>query len=148
MVYEMWKLIAFIAHLSVASSYQGAATLPREQLFCLAQAVYHEARGEDDEGQAAVAHVVLNRVHSSNYPNTICEVVFQPAQFSYITQNEGVDERSVRAAVLSYIGFINDPTDGALFYHNPQRANPRYFRLAMNEIQIGQHVFYNIRRTK
>ena len=54
----------------------------REQLYCGAQNIYHESRGESNLGQIAVAHVVRNRVESSRYPNTVCEVIWAPKQFS------------------------------------------------------------------
>src|SRR4030095_3207335 len=54
------------------------------ELACLAGAVYFEARGEPIEGQLAVAEVVLNRAASGEYPSSICEVVMQPAQFSFV----------------------------------------------------------------
>lgn len=53
------------------------------QLNCMAMALDGEARGEDDEGQIRVGEVILNRVDSPRYPNTICDVVFQPRQFSF-----------------------------------------------------------------
>src|SRR5512139_298045 len=64
-------------------SYVDFATQDEEQL-CLAKAVYFESRGEALEGQLAVAEVILNRVASGIYPGTICGVVTQRAQFSFI----------------------------------------------------------------
>lgn len=55
-----------------------------KQVTCLALAVYYEARGEPLEGQKAVAAVVMNRVNSPRFPDTACEVVFQPRQFSFV----------------------------------------------------------------
>ena len=52
---------------------------------CLALAVYHEARGEPLIGQKAVAEVVMNRVASDRFPDTICGVVMQPKQFSFVS---------------------------------------------------------------
>src|SRR5690554_3545291 len=63
--------------------------LAANEVYCLAQAVYHESRGEPESGQWAVASVILNRVESSAYPDTVCDVVFQNAhlrnrcQFSF-----------------------------------------------------------------
>ena len=54
---------------------------------CLALAVYHEARGEPLIGQKAVAEVVMNRVASDRFPDTICGVVMQPKQFSFVSTN-------------------------------------------------------------
>jgi spore germination cell wall hydrolase CwlJ-like protein len=62
---------------------QAARDLSEDDLFCMIQNVYHESRGEDALGQAAVAHVTLNRVCSSAYPDTVCGVVWQKGQFSW-----------------------------------------------------------------
>lgn len=56
----------------------------KREVACLALAVYYEARGESERGQRAVASVVMNRVHDKRFPDTACEVVFQPKQFSFI----------------------------------------------------------------
>ena len=61
----------------------GTPSVDPEQHECLALNVYHEARGEVIEGQIAVAHVTLNRVNHSYFPETICDVVYQNRQFSW-----------------------------------------------------------------
>ena len=55
----------------------------KETTDCMTANIYHEARGESLKGQYAVAHVVMNRVHHEQFPNSVCEVVFQPKQFSW-----------------------------------------------------------------
>src|SRR5688572_30282577 len=67
----------------LAEAYAGVQTANSQQ-DCLASAVYFEARGESLEGQLAVAEVVLNRTQSGRYPSTICGVVTQPWQFSFV----------------------------------------------------------------
>jgi spore germination cell wall hydrolase CwlJ-like protein len=62
---------------------QGSTDLSEDELGCLVANIYHEARGEDALGQAAVAHVTLNRVRSPSYSDTVCGVVWQPGQFSW-----------------------------------------------------------------
>ena len=90
----------------------------REQLYCGAQNIYHESRGESNLGQIAVAQVVRNRVESQKYPNTICEVVWQPKQFSWThdgRSDEPKDRKAfVKAVWLHLVANIkNDITDGA-----------------------------------
>jgi len=65
--------------------------LSEDELGCLVENVYHEARGEGALGQAAVAYVTLNRVRSPDYPDTICGVVWQPGQFSWTEDGKRCD---------------------------------------------------------
>lgn len=142
----MLKLIEFLALIALNSSYPAADQLPRQQLMCLATAVYHEARGEPTEGQSAVAHVVLNRVKSNRYPNTICEVVYQSNQFSYISlaspdYSSEAWSLAVEEAVFAYIGFTEDPTHGALFYYAHAKVDP-YWAKQMRVTQvISNHTY-------
>lgn len=125
-------------------------TLPvqHDQLKCLAKAVYHEARGEPYEGQIAVAQVVLNRTKDDNYPKTVCEVVYQPAQFSSITDtkfDEQSDawEKAVIVAYYTYTGLISqDLTNGATKFYNPVKVKkkPRWAKRML--AKIGNHHFY------
>jgi len=73
--------------LSLAISSASAQELPLDlspELECLTVALYHETRGSTFDGMLSVATVIMNRVNSKKYPNTICEVVHQPHQFSYV----------------------------------------------------------------
>ena len=95
-------------------------------LMCLALNVYHEARGASIEAQFNTAQVVMNRVASDDFPDTVCEVVEQPAQFSWFW--DGIPDDIVRikpwerAKIIASIMLIGDPfidivTHGALYYH-------------------------------
>lgn len=142
----MLKLIAFLAMLSVNSSYQGAATLPRQELYCLATTVYHEARGEPVMGQVAVAHAVLNRVRSNIFPSSVCEVVYQPMQFSYIHSanpdyNTEEWDNAVEIAVLSYIGFLDDPTGGADHFYAHRTVTPDWAPTKQVTYVIANHTY-------
>jgi N-acetylmuramoyl-L-alanine amidase len=127
-------------------------------LACLSLNVYHEARGEPDEGQLAVAHVTLNRARQKKM--NVCDVVVEPHQFSWTTG--GVVMRAhgwtlmphmvptevqalakaVRIARLAMSRKSKDPTQGALFYH-ADYVSP-YWKHSMTQIgAIGQHVFYH-----
>ncbi|AZR72627.1 cell wall hydrolase [Anoxybacter fermentans] len=115
----------------------------KEDLEWLARVIYAEARGEPYEGQVAVGAVVLNRVKSHQFPNTIREVIFQPGQFSsvangqiYLTPN-ATAYKAARDALKG-----KDPTFGALYFYNPKTAkNLDWFRTLKITVKIGNHVF-------
>lgn len=124
-----------------------APALPQSEVHCLAQNIYHEARGEIWQGQLAVALVTINRTHSNKFPNTICKVVYQPGQFSWTTQPHlrVLDYTAWQHALLIAsiaIDFASDFTQHfpALYFHN-HTVKPRwqYRRLAT----IGNHTFYH-----
>lgn len=121
---------------------------------CLAKAIYFEARSEPLEGQLAVAQVVLNRVKSAKFPNTICEVVYQGeakkhrCQFSFAcdgvsdTPFEGEAwEMSKRVAYVALSGRWDDITDGAKNYHAVY-VNPHWSDDLVETGQHGRHIFY------
>ncbi len=126
-----------------------------EQEACLATAIYHEARGEPIKGQFAVAEVILNRVASSRFPNTICGVVYQGAQgsrggcqFSFACDgrseampNRQAANRARRIAQLMSEGAQSHATGGALFFHTTA-VNPSWARSFTRTSQIGAHLFY------
>ncbi len=125
---------------------------------CLAEAIYFEARGESQEGQAAVAQVVLNRVSSGLYPSSICGVVYQnrshyhACQFSFacegrslrITEPEAwqTAERIASAVTTgkTYLADVGDATHYHADYVRPYWAN----RLEKMDV-IGHHIFYKLR---
>ncbi len=132
---------------------------------CLAKAIYHEARGEPEEGQWAVANIILNRVASPYYPSTICGVVYQNAngkkfscQFTFACDGKsddgGIGNRIVRVswvrsnliAHAAYREFIkgNRPDilpDSALFYHT-KAVSPNWAQVYKIVATIGNHIFY------
>jgi len=110
---------------------QAARDLSEEDVFCMVQNVYHEARGEDALGQAAVAHVTRNRVKSPLYPDAVCGVVWQPDQFSWT--NDGRSDRmtdldaigkAVDIALAVSRGKSKDPTGGACIIRHTARSGP------------------------
>lgn len=117
---------------------------------CLAKAVYFEARSESLEGQLAVAEVVLNRAASGIYPPTICEVVTQPAQFSFIRggQFPRPDRSSVswhRALAIADIArkkLAQTIPPNVLWYH-ADYVSPSWGRRLNRVAQIGTHIFYS-----
>ncbi|MCJ8159145.1 cell wall hydrolase [Sphingomonas sp. LaA6.9] len=126
-----------------------AAVGTDEELGCLAGAVYFEARGEPLEGQLAVAEVVLNRAASGEYPASICEVVKQPAQFSFVRNGlfPPIDETSVAwrtAVTVAHIAFeklADELAPDVLWYHADYVA-PAWGRRLARVSQIGAHIFY------
>jgi len=111
----------------------------------LAQVVHGEARGEDYIGKVAVAAVVLNRMKSSRFPNTLKEVIYQPRAFTCVDDGQiGLkpDLESYQAASDAILG--SDPTGGCLFYMNPRTATSRWMHKRISAdaaTVIGNHVF-------
>ena len=108
----------------------------------LAKLVYAEARGESYKGQVAVAAVVLNRVASSSFPNTVSGVIYQSGAFSCVSNgsiNKTPDDEAVRAALDAMNGW--DPTNGCLYYYNPKLTNDKWIRTRTVVTVIGNHSF-------
>ncbi|MHA6346497.1 cell wall hydrolase [Roseivivax sp. CAU 1761] len=129
-------------------SRQPAAKEGGAEWTCLTEALYFEARGEGLKGQLAVAEVILNRVDSPRYPDTVCGVVNQGCQFSYTcdgipeTMREKRAARQVgKVAGIMLNGAPRDLTDGATHYHTTA-VNPRWASAFPMTTQIGVHRFY------
>jgi len=108
----------------------------------LAKLVYAEARGEPYKGQVAVAAVVLNRVASSSFPNTISGVIYQRNAFTCVNNgsiNNTPDSSCIRAALDALNGW--DPTGGCLYYYNPKTAVDDWIRTRVTKTVIGRHSF-------
>jgi spore germination cell wall hydrolase CwlJ-like protein len=126
-----------------------AVVVTGEEERCLAGAVYFEARGESLEGQLAVAEVVLNRAASGEYPASICEVVKQPAQFSFVRNGlfPPIDESCVAWRTAVGVAHIADEkladelASDVLWYHADYVA-PAWGRRLARVTQIGAHIFY------
>ncbi len=130
-----------------------------EELNCLALNIYHEARNEPDEGQFAVAHVVLNRIADRRFPDTVCKVIRQGGervrhrcQFSWWCDGRSDRPRNLRKwrnikamAEAVYWGRSVDPTGGALWYH-ADYVSPYWGRIFKRSRQIGRHIFYHDRK--
>lgn len=126
----------------------------REELACLARAVYHEARGEGDRGMRAVAEVVLNRVESDAFPGSICGVVYQGVgnsagcQFSFACDGSEAAaleprawKRSETIAQQMANGAPRPLTDGATHFHT-LAVRPNWSRVYALTAEIGAHRFY------
>ena len=124
------------------------------QWACLAEAIYFEARGESLKGQIAVAEVILNRVASPKFPDTVCKVINQgtgrkyACQFTYTCDglpehiNEpAAYERSGKVARMMLDGAPRKLSGGALFYHTTA-VKPRWARKFERTARLGVHLFY------
>jgi hypothetical protein len=133
----------------LVQSYAGYSTDDNEQ-DCLASAVYFEARGEPIEGQLAVAEVVLNRTQSGRYPTTICDVVTQPWQFSFVRHgiipaaDRGSESwrRAVAIARIAEAGAKRLLPRDVLWYH-ADYVSPSWGRRLARNTKIGLHIFYS-----
>ena len=108
----------------------------------LAKCVHAEARGEPYKGQVAVAAVVLNRVASSSFPNTVSGVIYQSGAFSCVDNgsiNNTPDSSCIRAALDALNGW--DPTGGCLYYYNPKTAADKWIFSRTVQTVIGNHSF-------
>ena len=126
---------------SAASSSSGTNAVSGD-VRLLARCIYGEARGEPYKGQVAVGAVVLNRVKSSAFPNSIAGVVYQRGAFSAVDDgqiNLNPDSTALKAAKDAMNGW--DPTGGCLFYYNPAKTTNAWIRSKPIVIRIGDHVF-------
>nr|WP_174734035.1 spore cortex-lytic enzyme [Mesobacillus harenae] len=108
----------------------------------MANAVYGEARGEPYEGQVAVAAVIINRVESGTFPNTVSGVIFEPLAFTAVADGQiwlTPNERAKEAVIDALNGW--DPTGEALYYFNPATATSKWIWSRPQIKRIGKHVF-------
>ena len=115
------------------------------EVLCLAENIYHEARGESLLGQQAVAHVTLNRVADNRWPDSICDVVYQKSQFSWVSNSPAIHnieafENSVSVALNAIREISEDPTNGATFFLQ-NSISPRWSRSLEVSVVIGGHKF-------
>lgn len=126
--------------------FKGDMSLTAEER-CLAGAVYFESKGEPLEGQMAVAHVVLNRVDSGRFAGSICGVVYQKSQFSFVRGGrmpsipEGSPQwqTAVAVAKAALTDSWDSPVGGALYFH-ADYVSPGWKRKRVRT--IGNHIFY------
>ncbi len=128
--------------LTNTSSSTNNKTQTSSDLYLLAKCVHAEARGESYTGQVAVAAVILNRVKSPDFPNTIAGVIYQPWAFTAVNDgqiNLEPNQSAYNAARDAMNGW--DPTYGSLYYYNPATATSRWIYSRQKTVQIGKHVF-------
>ena len=145
----MKVLLIVLAILSISTL--SRASWPTSELDCLAANVYFEARGEPIRGQYMVAYVTINRAKDGKFPNTICGVVKQESQFSWVNDhiiNKPTDmeqwkkaKQIARSALNKSYSVIKMISKGALFYH-ADYVKPRWRKGLVYVTQIDSHIFY------
>ena len=126
---------------STASSSVGGSYSSGDS-YLLAKCIYAEARGEPYTGQVAVGAVILNRVRSSKFPNSISGVIYQPYAFTCVADgqiNLTPDANAKKAAQDALNGW--DPTNGCLYYYNPATATSSWIWSRTVMLSIGKHNF-------
>lgn len=134
-----------------------------KQIECLANNVYHEARNDGITGQSAVAWVTMNRVIHEDYPDTICEVVYEAnldengnpyknqCQFSWFCDGKSDDiedqaawntAMKIASEVFDKYGVETDPTNGSIMYH-AHYVTPYWASSYEKQARIDSHIFYN-----
>jgi N-acetylmuramoyl-L-alanine amidase len=108
----------------------------------MANAVYGEARGEPYIGQVAVSAVIINRVADARFPNNVSDVIFQPGAFTAVADGQiwlTPNETAKKAVMDAINGW--DPSQGALYYFNPETATSAWIWTRPQIQKIGKHIF-------
>ena len=127
---------------SSSTTNNSSSNISSNDLNLLTRIIYGEARGESYTGQVAIAAVVLNRIKSSDFPNTIAGVIYQAGAFTAVSDgqvNLTPNETAKKAAQDALNGW--DPTYGAIYYFNPATATNKWIWSRPEIITIGKHRF-------
>lgn len=117
-------------------------------LMCLAVAIYFEARGEPIDGQYAVGEVIMNRVNSDDYPDTVCDVVFEEDQFSFTTDGKsdklpkGTTRESRRAFYIASRVLMGDTMGITSTHYHTTSVEPMWASEFPLDGKLGNHLFY------
>ena len=138
-----YKALGMTASYNVlAGGGSGGSTYTSSDLYLLAKTIYAEGRGEPYAGQVAIGAVILNRVRSSAFPNSVSGVVYQKGAFTAVSDgqiNLSPDNTAMSAAQDAINGW--DPTGGAIYYYNPAMATSAWIFSRKTVTVIGKHVF-------
>lgn len=126
---------------------RSAATTGDEQGDCLATSVYYESKGEPLDGQLAVAQTIVNRTTSGRFPDSVCGVVRQPGQFSFLhngsmptpPHDSSAWKRAVAVAEIAREGLWKQIAPAALFFH-ARRVSPGWGKIKV--AALGNHIFF------
>jgi spore germination cell wall hydrolase CwlJ-like protein len=126
---------------------RAAATTGDEQGDCLATTVYYESKGEPLDGQLAVAQTIVNRTTSGRFPSSVCGVVRQPGQFSFLRNGSmptpphesSAWKRAVAVAMIARDGLWKQIAPAALFFH-ARRVSPGWGKIKV--ASLGNHIFF------
>ena len=136
--------IILMLNIDLSNEVYAASNSSTSDLQLMARAINGEARGEPYEGQVAVGAVILNRVKSSKFPNTIAGVIYEPGAFTAVADgqiNVPIKEGSsvLKAARDAMNGW--DPTNGCTYYFNPDTATNKWIWSRPHVKTIGKHRF-------
>lgn len=126
----------------MTSSSSSSSTNNSSNVNLIAKAIYGEARGEPYTGQVAVGAVIMNRVKSSSFPNTIAGVIYQSGAFDAVSDgqiNLTPNSTAKKAAQDALNGW--DPSYGAIYYFNPSTATNKWIWSRPMTVTIGKHRF-------
>ncbi len=124
-----------------------AATTGDDEGDCLATSIYYESKGEPLNGQLAVAQTIMNRTTSGRFPSTVCGVVRQPGQFSFVrggsiptpSHENSAWKRAVAVAMIARAGLWKQIAPAALFFH-ARRVSPGWGKIRV--ASLGNHIFF------
>ena len=136
------KAMGIMTSTSSSSSSGGSTSTNSNNLNLLSRLIYGEARGEPYTGQVAVGAVVMNRVRSSSFPNTISGVIYQSGAFDVVRDgqiNLTPNDTARKAAQDALNGW--DPSYGAIYYFNPSTATNKWIWSRPMTVTIGKHRF-------
>ena len=128
--------------MTLSGSSSSNSSYSSSDLYLLAKCIYAEARSEPYIGQVAIGAVVLNRVESSSFPNTIAGVIYQPYAFTAVSDgqiNLEPNDTAYKAARDALNGW--DPTNGCIYYYNPSTATSAWIWSRPIMLSIGRHNF-------
>ncbi len=136
------KTLAALGMSTSGTSSTSSSGVTNSDLYLLAKCVHAEARGESYVGQVAVAAVILNRVESNQFPNTISGVIYQPYAFTAV-QDGQINLEPNQSAYSAARDALNgwDPTYGCLYYYNAATATSKWIYTRKTVVTIGKHVF-------
>jgi N-acetylmuramoyl-L-alanine amidase len=135
-----------VASLAALVDQHSNSSIGDQQADCLAKAVYFESKGEPLDGQLAVAEVIMNRAKSGRFAGTLCGVVKQPSQFSFVrgggfppVVNQAMWRKAVGVAQVAMNGLWESSAPNALYFH-AKRVSPNWGKKRVTS--VGNHIFY------
>jgi len=135
-------IIALISVFETDNNKVYAASSSTSDLQLMARAINGEARGEPYEGQVAVGAVILNRVDSSDFPNTIAGVIYQSGAFDSVYDGQ-INMEPTTSAIKAAQDALNgwDPSGGCLYFYNPATSTSKWIWSRKIVRKIGKHNF-------
>ena len=137
-----YKALGMNSSYNALSGGSGNSNYTSSDLYLIAKAIHAEGRGEPYVGQVAIGAVIINRIRSSSFPNTVAGVIYQKNAFTAVNDgqiNLSPNDTAMRAAQDAINGW--DPTGGAIYYYNPAIATSSWIFSRKTVAVIGKHVF-------